>query len=345
MITNGLIARSVDLIRLEAGERDAVLAILQKMQAELIATLATQDDMTAWGKARIDQLLREIDTIIAKYYSDIGAATHSALSGLTGAEVAHVSELMQASIGVGVSLPTSTYMRTLAGNALIEGAPSAEWWAKQAGDVAFRFAAELRTGLASGETNAQLISRIIGKSGEPGVMDIARRNAAALVQTSVQTVANEARLETFQKNSDTIGALKYLSTLDDHVCPECAAHADLEWTVDGDPIGHDVPFEDPPLHYNCRCVIVPVSKTWAEQGVEGLPEIPQTGTRASMNGQVPATTTFEDWFSGRTVEQQNAQFGVGKATLFRDGKITLRDLINSQSGRPLTLEELRSLYE
>jgi hypothetical protein len=43
------------------------------------------------------------------------------------------------------------------------------------------------------------------------------------------------------------------------------------------------------------------------------------------------------------VAQQDAQLGVGRAQLWRDGKITLQQLTDS-SGNALTLEQLQSLY-
>jgi hypothetical protein len=41
------------------------------------------------------------------------------------------------------------------------------------------------------------------------------------------------------------------------------------------------------------------------------------------------------------VEYQNEVLGVGRADLWRAGKITLRDLV-SGSGNPLTLDQLRA---
>jgi hypothetical protein len=92
---------------------------------------------------------------------------------------------------------------------------------------------------------------------------------------------------------------------------------------------------------NCRSTSIPVLKSWKELGIP-LDEIPKT-TRASMDGQVPAATTFETWLKKQTEERQNRVLGVGKADLWRAGKIGFRDLLD-QSGRPLTTEALRAKY-
>jgi hypothetical protein len=58
-----------------------------------------------------------------------------------------------------------------------------------------------------------------------------------------------------------------------------------------------------------------------------------------MNGQVPSTMTYGEWLTEQTTELQNEALGIGKAQLFRDGKINVSDFVNNE-GRILTLKEL-----
>ena len=85
-----------------------------------------------------------------------------------------------------------------------------------------------------------------------------------------------------------------------------------------------------------------VLKTPAELGLDV--RLPAAGTRASAEGQIDRNTTFDAYLSRQSVAQQDAQLGAGKAQLWRDRKITLRDLLD-KNGNPLTLEQLRSRYE
>ena len=62
-----------------------------------------------------------------------------------------------------------------------------------------------------------------------------------------------------------------------------------------------------------------------------------------MDGQVAADLTFGDWLKGKPVEFADEMLGKGRAQLWRDGKITLQDLLNAQ-GQPLTLKQLRERY-
>jgi len=90
---------------------------------------------------------------------------------------------------------------------------------------------------------------------------------------------------------------------------------------------------------NCRSTSTPVLKSFRELGLD-IDEVPET-TRASLDGQIPQDTSFEGWLSRRSVADQDANLGVGRAKLWRDGDISFRDLMDA-NGRPLTLMELQA---
>jgi hypothetical protein len=323
----------VDLLRLDAATRAKVLPLLVKMQRELVANVAN----TEWGKARAEKLIKEAKALIALYYKEAQGELIETTTGLARVTANATAKSLANSLPVGIepTLPTLDMIKSIAGDAIIQGATQADWWARQADDTAWRFAAQVRQGLVAGETNQQIIRRVTG------ALDISRKNAAALVHTSVQTVANEARQAVFKRNEDVIKAYVWVTALDSHVCEACAARADLKWDINHEPIGHSMQWAVPPIHFSDRCLISVETKTYKELGVD-LPE-PAPGMRASRDGPVPITTTFADWLAGRTAEQQEEQFGKGRAKLFRDGKITLQDLTRGD-GRPLTLKQLEERH-
>lgn len=232
--------------------------------------------------------------------------------------------------------PTPAVLATLVKNTLIEGAPSAQWWDRQAKDTAFRFSSAVRQGIAQGETTEQIFRRT------KEVVGLAGRNSRALVQTSIAQVAGDVRIATIEANADLYKGYQHISTLDGHTTPQCIARSNLVWNMDKGPVGHNLLFKPPPVHWNCRSVMIGVLKTFKEQGIN-LPE-PQGLTRASAEGQIDRSTTFASFLSRRSVAEQDAQLGAGRAQLWRDGKITLRQLVDNR-GNPLTLEQLRSRYE
>jgi hypothetical protein len=342
-IANLILEHQLDLFRLEAGTRARVVGILERLRRELVGRIAAED-LTAFTKARLAELLRETSATIDEYYTRAQGELDATLTGAADSAAARAAgtftEVISADLTAG--LPTSTYLERISSNAVIMGAPSEEWWSRQSQDTAFRFANAVRQGLAAGDPNEVIVARVAGRQGYPGVMDVSMSNARSLVHTSIQEVANESRMETFRKNSDVVDAVKQISTLDGNTTDICIAYSDMEWTLDGDPIDDALPFDGgPPRHWGCRSVLVPVTKTFEELGISA-PE-PAPAERAAAGGPVPAGTTFEDFLSNRTVAQQDEQLGVGRAQLWREGTITLSQLLDLR-GNPLTLEELQAKY-
>ena len=181
--------------------------------------------------------------------------------------------------------------------------------------------------------------------GEQGILKTSAANARALVHSSVQAVANAARLASFQQNADLIECLVWLSTLDSHTCLLCAMRDLQEYTLDGqEPINHTHEWAGGPgaIHFSCRCVLSTQTKTFAELGIE-LDE-PDGGTRPSDGGAVSSKMNFKDFLASKDKAWRAEYLGPGRAEMYEAGKLTLNDLMNLK-GRKLTLEELRAKYK
>ncbi len=345
-IADLLLSHSLNILRLSADLRAKVLALLAAMSKELTARLA-QDDLTDFNKQRLNVLLRESNAIIELHYSSAQTLLFENLTGLAKLEAEFTGKVLEQAFKaqIGAGLPPTAYLEKLVDNTLIQGAASKDWWKRQAADTEFRFANEVRQGAAQGETTSEIVARVVGKNGMPGIMEVSRKNAYSLVHTSVQAVANAARLATFKKNSDVIEALVWLSTLDSHTCIVCAERDLKEYSLeDQQPIGHALPWDGGPgaIHFSCRCVISTRTKSLKELGLD-IPE-PAPGTRASTGGQVPADMNFNDWLAGKDAAFRKEYLGPGRAEMYESGKITLADLMD-MSGNPLTLAQLRAKYQ
>lgn len=337
-----IIAFALDLLRFDAGVRRKITSLLLEMQRELVARLATED-LTEYNQKRLNALLNESKKIIDDNYDSMSELMTTKLKGLAEVSAKQAGRSVENVLGVkvGVGLPTETHLKTLVSDTLIQGAPSKAWWKRQAGDTAFRFSQAVRQGVAQGETTQQIVARVVGRVGEPGVMDISRQNAYALVNTSTQAVAAKARLAFYKENADIIKGVRQVSTLDSKTTDICKAYDGAEFTLDGEPINTTLPFNSGvPRHWNCRSVEVPITKTFKEMGVK-MGELKRL--RASEDGQVDGNMKFEDFLKTKSREWQDEALGKGRAELWREGKITIRDLLD-QSGNPLTLKQLKAKY-
>lgn len=340
--------RAIDLLRLEAGTRDKVLVFLAELERELVGLVAKIDPTgtpdAARQKKRLADLLAEVQGTIRGTYRDASTLLAREIREIIDAEATWTGNAINTAtrasfVDAGL---TRGFLQTLVSDVLIQGAASKDWWGRQAGGLADKFADQMRAGMALGEANGKLIERVRGKTGQPGIMNLARSSAERLVRASVQAAANTAREATYDENADLISALEWSATLDTRTSPWCIVRDGLKYTPkEHRPMGHTVPWLEGPgkIHWGCRSTSVPVLKSWRDLGIDE-DEIPET-TRASMDGQVPAAMTFEQWLRKQSVQRQDTVLGTGKADLWRRGKITFRDLLD-QNGRPLTTEELRA---
>lgn len=338
-LQDAILRHSLQILRLSAGEQAAVDQIMRDLEGELRQLLASVNLPDAKRKA-VNDLIDAAAKVIERGYTS--AADSADIHGLAITVAQQTKDMLDTTFPVDVYAPSSARLASLTQLVMIDGAPSRDWWAKQADDTAFKFAGQVRQGIINGETQEQIVSRIVGKRGEPGIMEASKRNARALVHSSVMTAANQARLATFRKNSRIIKGVRWLATLDGHTCARCAALDHAEWNLDGEPMGKTtVQFMAPPIHWNDRCILTPIPKTFKDIGLN-IPEPTDIGTRASSDGPVKADTTFGAFLKRQSPAFIEQTLGKKRADLFRAGKITVRDLI-SGTGRELSLEELKAL--
>lgn len=341
-IFDSVIENALTVLRLAQGAKETVFKALKEMEKEFLGKFVEQylEDV---NKKSTKVFLAEISKIIERKF--VEAEKTLQLDKIAKYVSNSIQKRLTIALGKkALKLPNEAYFNSLKSDVMIMGAPSSAYWRGQREDLKLKFGQQVRLGLTSGENNQQIIQRIVGKNGQPGVMDVARRNAAALVQTSVQAVANDARKAVFLANDDVIKGIKQVSTLDSHTSLICIAYSGCEWNLELKPIG-DAGKQKPynggaPRHYNCRSVEIPITKTFEELGLKSVKEPTNLGQRASELGPVDVDTTFEGFLKRRGKAYQEEVLGEGRADLWRKGKITLRDLVGA-NGRPISLSELQ----
>jgi hypothetical protein len=178
-------------------------------------------------------------------------------------------------------------------------------------------------------------------------MTIAREQAETLARTTLSMGVHQGRVALWDANSARINAIMHISTLDARTTTICVARSGVQYTVPThEPIGHHLPYlSGIPYHFRCRSTFTPVFKSYEDLlGTAGrrfdqaLAALPQ-GTRASMDGQVPADITFDAWLTGQPERIQRQLLGKTRLALWKEQKITLAQLLDQVTGRPLRLDE------
>ena len=335
-----IITRQLRSLRIDAQFRKEALKDLKKLEKELVAKLQNSDiNGTSFQINRLNALLRSVKQSIKNTYASLDKNLEKNVTEYVRLESEKTAKILNTVVGASTTALPPAKIKAIYSNVLIEGSPSSEWWSRQEVKLQQMFSDNIKEGLLRGETNQQLVQRIRGTRAfnfTNGVMNTSRRDAETLIRSSVQAVANKARFDTFEANSDLVSSFRQVSTLDGQTTDICIVRDGLRWKNNAakTPIGHNIPFRLTPLHWNCRSTHIAELK-----GVS----LPDDAERASVDGPVKASVTFNDFLKNKDKAFQDDLLGVGKAKLWRSNKITLRQLLD-QSGNPLTLTQLEAKY-
>lgn len=338
--------RAVGGLRFDASERRRILVLLRRVEREIIARLAEHDPTgvtrTAAQRRRLERLLADVNTRIRDQLRAIRDSSKNAMSAYAAAEAGWTHEVLgRAVAGAGVDatvrVAPAVVLRELVESTDMVGLPLEDWWRRQSDQLVRDFRQQMRLGLAQNETLGQLVRRVRGTRANgyrDGIMETTRRGAEALVRSSVNAIGNASRLAVYTANADIVTGYVHSSTLDSRTTVVCAARDGLAWDLEGNPLGgHSVAFLAPPIHIGCRSVILP--------RIGNITEIP--GRRASQDGPVPASRSFEEWLRTKSIAEQNEILGAGRARLWREQKLTLTQLLDFK-GDPLSLADLAERF-
>ncbi len=364
----------LDLLLFSEHVRERVVIILEDLQTDIARKLADYDlagvPNVATKVRRAKQLFEQVDKTIKTAYRKIDKLAGSQLTELADLEQEAAVNLINGGLRAelaSIALDKKT-LEVLAKDVMIQGSPAREWWAAQSDDLVRKFTQQVRMGYLNGETNDQIVRRIIGKATgtrtviqvpQPdgsverrvvidragGIMSTSKNNATTLVRTAVQTVSNEINAQVYEENDDLVKGWALVVTLDGRTSMVCRGRAGGAWDFNGDPLPQSTIKTKspgrPPYHMNCRTFTIPITKTWEElSGIKGIEEIPPS-TRSSLDGQVPAgDLTYDAWLKTKDEAFQQKVLGPGRYDLWKAGKVSSADLIDQTSGRTLTLDEL-----
>ena len=341
------IRRQVYLLRFGSGAvKDTLRFLDERLFDELIAILSARlsrieqrgVDLGPVTTDRIRQMVQETAALLRVRMNDAGRRVRQVAGDLAGIEAEAAVKAMQRLSPTGLDLQFRTLQLSQLQTILdtgINGTPLDSWFDKLGQDTVARIEQQIGIGIATGETNEQVIRRIRGtRAGGymDGVLGGTRRQAQTVVRTTMNHVSTQTRQRTYAANPDLVKGVQWVSTLDTRTSDVCKARDGKVYPLDKGP--------RPPAHPNCRSTVTPVLKSWRELGFKAK-DVP-AATRASMDGQVPASVSYGDWLNDQTPDRQDEALGRRRAELFRAGKISVEDLVR-QDGKPLTLEQLRDL--
>jgi hypothetical protein len=336
-LADALLARTVQVARVQAALRQEAWAILARLEADLLAALKDADPpalgLLARRRRAVETLMDAVgDPLITTRYARLSALLTAALLRLACDEARQTRDRVTtaAEDAVAPSLPSAATLRRVVEDTRIPtpsrptelSAPGAEWWTRQAASLQQRVRDQWLVSVSLEESLTAMAARLRGTADldfADGMMARARTDAARLVQTQVTNAVSEARVAVADTTTQGL-VLQHSAILDSRTSLICLGRDGLRYTVpDHDPIGHSVPYlTGAPYHPNCRSTMLVLL-------ADGGPVAPESLTA---------------WVRRQDGAMQDALLGPTRARMLRGGRLTPHALLDSATGRPLTLAEL-----
>lgn len=352
----------------ENGMIRDMVAPFRNAKAEIMTKIADLEDYgQGWTlQYRLDRLnarLYEIDTIlkhandggiatVSEYLNEFGTAEKEFYEGLLGSRFG--------TIGIGIDrLPIEQIYEIV--NTPIGGAMYHERMVKRYADAMFDVKTNLTQSIMQGEDMGKAARRLFGLGKDLGgtIGNRLMQQSEVIARTEIQRVSNEVSHRIYKENQDVLKGEQFLATLDHKTCIACG---NLDGRVFYFGRGGTPDEAVPPIHPSCRCVLVPITKTWEELGVDKKIQEPDAGTRpftyvgekpppgsrqyvAQKNkwaGGVPVAEKYPKWLERMDVQDPDfvrGILGLRRYDLWKGGKVSFSDM--ARNNRILTLDQLK----
>lgn len=313
-----------------------ILALLSRADADLQQRLLAGLPEGIESRQRLNEVLRDIRILRRDLYLELEQDLVSELEDLVeyegGFQLGLIEEVTP--LPVNLTAPALSTLRAAVMSRPFQGRFLREWASGLRANDLRRIRDQINIGIVTGEGVPDIVRRIIGTKSanyRDGILNVSRNEAETIVRTAVNHTVNSARNEIAKANDDIVKGVEWVSTLDGRTSAICRGRDGNVYPVDSGP--------RPPAHFNCRSTISYVLRSWRELGIDRDELSP--GTRASMNGQVPADLTYGEWLRRQDRDFVFETLGPSRARLFLDGDLKIERFVLDRTGREFTLDELR----
>lgn len=339
IILDEAIAHALFLERLRIGEsrrigglvRSNLVTDLERILFRRLERVRRRGfDSGPWTTEVYRRALRAAREIAAAAWHNAQGTTTTMLDRLAEREAAWqastFTKAIPAEVQIRLAQPTVQSLRAIVRSRPMDGRLLRDWF-RSAEDATRRALSDtINRGLARGDTVPQMRSEI------RVLLDTPTRHAETIVRTAMTHTSARAQELVARENSNIVSGVQWISTLDLRTSATCKALDNRLFPIDEGP--------RPPAHPRCRSAVVPYLKPVEEiLGVRATGRLDEA-TRASMDGQIPADTTFETWLRRQSVERQNQALGRRRAELFRSG-VPVTKMVD-RNFRPLTVEQIEA---
>lgn len=366
---------TLDITRAAGAREREILDLMRVLAEDLTVVLVNHAPGEAKTLKAINRgdLYKEARKAIDRRFAQAASRNDALLEAVGRATQEQIISVINTAMGSPVMKKgfKVSQITQFADDTLVVGEPAVQFWKDQPQKLLKQFKRQVTLGFNANETTEEIIRRVRGTSTgqrititdgsgkkrrvtayKGGVMQTNSNQVRSLVRTSVQSMSNDVYRAYYEQNSDVIRGVKAITTLDSRTSDICMARTGGAWNLEtGEPLPDSTVQESypgtPPWHYGCRTVLAPIVRAFEdiqEQGNDSrnrsLKKVNER-TRATMDGQIDSgrIKTFDDFLKLKGDAWAEAKLGPGRFKLWKEGKITTSQLINS-NGDSVPLADL-----
>ena len=318
------------------GQVNRFLPFLRRVAKGLRAELLKTNTVTS--QARIDAKLKFVENLVNTEFSAYTDEIFEQVDLFAVSEAAFVGETVSTVSGVSFVLPSETQLLSAVNSRPFNNKLLKNYLKAFSKEQAKAVSNAVSIGFYEGQTTPEIVRGIIGTKSQNfknGTLNVSRTSAETMVRTALSHTSAVARNKSYEDNEDLSPYYEWVSTLDGKTSPICRSRDGKVWRVGEGPL--------PPAHFNCRSTTAPLFKDDVKVVNGKLIKQDQSGTRASIDGQVSADLSYNDWLKRQSKAFQVDVLGKQKAELFRKGNLTMDQFVNNK-GQELTLDQLEAKY-
>ncbi|WP_340617534.1 phage minor head protein [Xenorhabdus entomophaga] len=353
-----LIAHSLFSGRYSTGVARRMIKVLNEFDSELTASLIvalddTSIDVNSFTARRLESLLSSVRSINKRAVDSAFSLLMEEMRAHALYEAGYYPSLFDALLPDVVlrKYPLMSITEEMLFSSVMsrpfQGKLLSEWADGLESDRMTRINNAVRNGYLNGDSAVEVGRKIRGHANQgykDGSLQMSRANATTIAKTAINHLQAVAREQFVDANRDILDCKRWVSTLDNKTSNDCIVRDGLKYTLGGKPIGHKVPYLQGPgkIHFNCRSIETLVMKSWRELGIDA--DEMSEGTRASMDGQVPAETKFIEWIQKQPAWRQKQVFGETRYRLMKDGGMHPSQFYTDK-GEFISLDKLKEIDE
>lgn len=348
------IRHAIYLQRLAGGEANWIKDKMPQLRkaitvaiTPILADINSSGVISVTDEVLINEAATKASRAAQEFFEEVQGEQMTRLGDIAVFEADFEKRLFEKAIPIEMNfrVPSNQQLRSFLTTEAIAGKTMNQWFSDLTLTTRTLVNDSIRQGLIEGESIGDIVRRIRGRRENgfaDGVLNTTTRHAEALARTGVMSASNKARQAFHEANPELVRGYSWILTLDSRTCFQCVSGESQNPYPPNNP-------PDLPAHPQCRCLRVVITPSYRELGLD-IDE-PAPGTRASsdlrynkeldrMDGSVPDTMDYEEWFNKQPASFQKDVLGESRYDLFKQGRPVTAF---ADRGQVLTLDQLRGM--